>query len=394
VLAAALFALLPIHAEAIAWTAAIAPLLSSVFLLGAFLFYLRGGVAVALALFAGGLLSYDSAAAFPALVAVHAVLFGPASDRAMNESIAARVHHAIAIAWPYFVELAAYLCIRVWVLGFITRQNRFNPRGYTMREILPQIPGVIGRDLLLIAMPWRAGPSHPMQFAFGFGWPEFYMPAAALVALCAIGWFALRNHSHRRLYLFCAAWFLIALSPVLNLGALFVMGVIQDRYLYLPSFGVCLLAADLAVSFSRGRETRSEAVTLVVTALLIAYAVILVRVEAFWRDEVTILSRCVDQVPDAVGCRSRLGMALAGQGDFESARRHLEIAKSLETGLPFWPKPSWDVYHTLGVVDEHLGRWKEAEDALAEAIKLTPHPTEQDWLHLANAAAQPGGEAH
>ncbi|MGH7815084.1 MAG: tetratricopeptide repeat protein [Candidatus Binataceae bacterium] len=411
-LAAGLFALLPIHAEAVVWAAAIAPLLSSAFALGAFDFYLQRRRAASLALFAGALLSYDSAAAFPALIAAHAFLLGASADltpcppsppgkgeRSSESSPlpleggvrgGVSLRATLSAAWPYFLELAGYLALRYWVLGFVSRQNPFNPRIYTWREILPQIPGVIARDLMLIAMPWKAGPSHPMRFAFGFAWPEFYLPAAGLVALCAIGWLVLRNHPHRRLYLFCAAWFLIALSPMLNLGALFVLGLIQDRYLYLPSFGLCLMAADLAATFGRTSEARASAVTTGATIVGIAYAVMLVHVDGFWHDEVAILSRCVQEVPDAVGCRTRLGESLAGRGDFAKARDQLEAAAALETGKPFWPKPSWDVFHNLGIVYAHFGQWPEAERAFAKALKLSAHPTAEDWLRLANAANRAG----
>ena len=388
VLAAALFALMPLNAEAVVWPAAIAYLLNAAFELGALSAFLRTREdsespkqhrlsALSLGLYAGALLSHESAIAFPVLIAAYAFIFsGEESEHreysanGTGTAIFDRMRDAIIAVWPYALEAIIYLGVRLQVLGFISRPNAFNPRPYTLGEILPQIPGVIGRDLMLLLMPWQAGPAHPMRFAFGFGWPEFYLPAAALIALCAVGFAALRNHSHRRVYLFCAAWFAIALTPMLNLNGLFVLGLIQDRYLYFPSIALCVMIADIATSFAGRGDVQAKVVWIGATAVAVIYVVALSSVEIYWRDEIALLSRCVEEVPDAVGCLSRLGAEYAARGDYINARDKLEAANSLETGKPFAPSPSADVLYNLGVVYEHLGEPAKAEDAFARAAAL------------------------
>ena len=66
-----------------------------------------------------------------------------------------------------------------------------------------------------------------------------------------------------RLYLFCAAWALIAIAPAMNLKALAVL--VQDRILYAPSFGwslaVSIAAIRIASSSSRARTMVAAAIS-------------------------------------------------------------------------------------------------------------------------------------
>ncbi|HVN63871.1 MAG TPA: hypothetical protein VMT58_04495, partial [Candidatus Binataceae bacterium] len=82
-LAAALFGLMPIHAQAVAWPAAVCQPLVAAFELGAFELYLRWNgeshrtrdLAISLGLYAAALLTYESAVVFPLLIGVYAALF-------------------------------------------------------------------------------------------------------------------------------------------------------------------------------------------------------------------------------------------------------------------------------------------------------------------------------
>ena len=118
----------------------------------------------------------------------------------------------------------------------------------TAQQIALTIPGALAAYAMLLAAPWRAGPSHRLDIVGRIAAPGFYLPIAELAALCIAGCFLLRSHRHRRLYLFCAVWILISLAPELNLGGLFAKAVLQDRYLYFPSLGLCVMAADLAAN--------------------------------------------------------------------------------------------------------------------------------------------------
>ncbi|HUO05724.1 MAG TPA: tetratricopeptide repeat protein [Candidatus Binataceae bacterium] len=398
VFAAALFALMPIHAQAIVWPAAIATPLSAAFELGAMEFYLRGWratqstderprwIAVSMGLFACALFSYEAAVMFPLIIAAHAIIF-PAWD-GRNETpggaaptLVTRLAGAFAAAWPYGMEAAIYLAIRFWVLGFITQ---LTPENHVPAiEVVLTVPFVVASYLLMAAAPWRAGPEHGLQFVRSAASPAFIFPIACLAALAATAVAMLRKNARRGLYLFCSAWLTIALVPVFNLGGLSNQEFIHDRYLYLPSFGFCVMAADLAVDFARANTKWASTVLALACGVVLSYAIALFIVQFYWHDEFALYSHCVTATPGVELCHNRLGMALAARGDLNDARQEFEAAQKIE------PYDGWNLYD-MGLVYQGLGDQKSAVRFMADGLAHLEHPPPGTYVRLAFAADASG----
>ncbi|MGH7814156.1 MAG: hypothetical protein ACREQI_09160 [Candidatus Binataceae bacterium] len=399
IIAAALFAAMPPHAEAIVWLSAIPLPLGAAFELGAFEFFLRRAACppadphrekwfmVSMGLTVGALLSHEGAVTFPVLIAAHAFLFPAIADltprpfspsgkgernsesRPLPLGGGGSLRDAIAAAWPYAILAVAYLAVRIAVLGFITRPNPYTH--LSALEVALTIPGAIADYVMVLAMPWRAGPAHPLRIVHSIASTGFYVPVLGLAALCAAGFLLLRRFPHRRLYLFCAAWFLITIAPMLNLGGLLAESAIQDRYLYLASFGFCLILADLAVSFAQGGasmsagnvRSRANAAWIAAAVVAAGYAVGLLYVEHFWRDDVTLYSQCTAIDPNAEVWHQRLALALEAKNDYPDARRQLETAVKLAPGNGV------DLYN-LGMADNRLGNHVEGLREMSAGLAL------------------------
>ncbi|HVN63652.1 MAG TPA: hypothetical protein VMT58_03365, partial [Candidatus Binataceae bacterium] len=100
-IAAALFALMPLHAEAIVWASAIPLPLAAVFEFAALELYLRGRIRSSLALFAGALLSHESAVVFPLLIGAHGYFLKPTEPDSEKIDVLGGFRAAIGAAWPY-----------------------------------------------------------------------------------------------------------------------------------------------------------------------------------------------------------------------------------------------------------------------------------------------------
>ncbi|MGH7814994.1 MAG: tetratricopeptide repeat protein [Candidatus Binataceae bacterium] len=402
--AAALFGLMPLNAEAVAW--AIAPVLAAVFELAAFDAYLAGSRArraLSLGFFAGALLSVESAAVFPALIVAHTFFLpdtrnltpcppspsgkgernSESSPLPLGGGVSARLLAAFLAAWPYAIVLAAYLIVRVKVLGFLfTFQPDMGAR-MTVGALALTIPRIVAGYAILLAAPWLAGPYHPIEAVRSAAAPGFWLPAAVLAAICAAGLLLLRRHPHRRLYLFCVAWFVIALGPVVNLGVL----AIRDRYAYLPLVGLCVIAADLAVTFARQGAIRMRWVSIGAAIVAVAYAGILFHVEYFWHSDVDLYARYIEEAPQEGIWRNRMGMALAARGDYAAARGELRKAMALE------PHPGENLYYDLALIDERLGDRNGAADAMAMRLQRMANPPPQAVAAYA-LAAETAGDAN
>lgn len=389
-IAAALFGVMPIHAQAIVWPAAIPLPMSACFEMAALLCFIsraaapRRNRALAIGFFACALLSHESAVLFPFLLAAYMYLLEPRAQGKTEQARLGRfgdLKRSVMAALPFAVETIAYLAIRFSVLGFVSRANRTN--SMTLSEKILTIPGVLAHYLILIVMPWRAGPAHPVLPARSLLAPEFYLPMLGLVAtMFAIA--VLIGHSpHRRLHLFCALWILIPIIPVLNLGALSALALVEDRYLYLPSAGWCILLGDLAIEFAAAGKSNTRYAIAAASALAVAYAASLWRVEHYWHDEIALFGGCVEMYPASTICHGRLAMALEGAGDWRGAERELLASERLK------PDDGATLYN-LALLHDRFGAHRAAEAELSHAIDLLIDSPVQPYLELARVADEAG----
>lgn len=397
VIASMFFAVIPINVEAAVWPSAVAYLLSAAFQLAAFEFYLRSRnedppnrrrekwLALSLGSFGWALLSFDAAAVFPGLVAAHAFIFADRNAGA-SKSIGSRFSITLSAAWPYLVEAAAYLAFRIWLFGFISNRPDVNNQLTHFQEIL-MIPSAIASYLILMVMPWGAGPAHSLAVVNGITKPALYFPLIALMAIGCAALAMLSRHPHRSLYLFCAGWFLIALSPVFNLTGLFTESLIHDRYLYFPSIGFCIAAADLIVVAAQRGTAVSKFVWSGAAVVAIGYALIsAIYIQPVWHDDLAIYSRAAELVPQHSTWRYRLALALEARDDFNGARRELEAVHRVNPN-------DTAALHDLALVYETLGNRRAAEESLAQRMEKIAAPGPEDYPELALAADAAGDSA-
>ncbi|MGH7814388.1 MAG: tetratricopeptide repeat protein [Candidatus Binataceae bacterium] len=413
--AAAIFAVLPVHAEAVIWSSAASFLLCAVFELAALDFYLRGAsepaanrrtvwMAVSLGFFGGALLSHESAIALPVLIAVHAFLFSEIADPTpcppspsekgernsessplpLGGGVSSRVLAAIATVWPYAIETVAYLALRSWVLRTATWSNSAIYAPLTHAQAALMIPGALAREAMLFVVPWMAGPTYPLKAVAGVDGPEFYLPLTAIVVVSAAAIVLLWRARRRRFHLFCVAWMLIAAAPLASLNILGLLVAGQNRYLYFPSVGFCLMAASLAIAFARRGKRDAILAGAGVGAFAIACAIALFSVQRFWYDDVALHSNCVEHAPHSAFCRDLLAQAFEARGDLAQAQHQFERAAALD------PNRQWNAFHDLSRVDALMGDRAGAERAMAEWLKRLPAPAPGAYAEMALAADAAG----
>ncbi|HUO06155.1 MAG TPA: tetratricopeptide repeat protein [Candidatus Binataceae bacterium] len=379
--AAGIFALMPSHAETVVYPAAIAQPLCAAFESAAFLVFLRQNdedvsgrhrLAFSLLLYAGALLSYEGAITFPALIAAYVYIFRlSSSNERMN-------HGALAAAMPYALMVIPYLVIRYWVLGFITRPNPQNPVPMTGIEAFLTIPGAIAAYLKLLVVPWRAGPAYRLDVVTSITSPGFYLSVAVLAVICAAAIWLFRRNPRRNLYLFCVAWFFIAIAPALNLSGLFSEILIQDRYLYLASIAFCVMAADIAIDIARRGERWSQAVWAVGLCGVAAFASALFVVQGYWHDDATLFAQCAEVSPASEFWHYRLGVTMMAQGQNAKALPELESAVRLAPNYVAARYQLAQVYDALG---DRAGFAR----ATADWVKSFKHPPLEAYTALATA---------
>lgn len=391
-IAATLFGLIPIHAGAIAWGRSIPLPMSTEFQVAAMLCFVRRAaaprrnLALALALYAAALLSHESPAVFPGIIAAYVFLLEhPREDAAAatRGALAARLRTCAVAAAPFAGVLAAYAVLRLVVLGLVSLVGDRNI--LTTAERLLSVPGLLAQYMLLMLTPWRAGPAHGVTTAKAILTPAFYQPVLGLLAGAAVCVLIFHRHKHRRLYLFCGVWVFVTIAPFLNLRALGVESLIQDRYLFMPSVAWTIFLGDFAAGFIATRDRRAYLAAAATAALALVYGVSLWRVEPFWHDETTFYTKCIEMDPDSWLCHSNLGVQFENKNDLGAAEREHEIAMRLR------PNDGGELYNLAGV---HIlmGKIDLAEQELKRALPLIKRPIAARYIELAQVADAVGDE--
>jgi tetratricopeptide (TPR) repeat protein len=384
--AGGLFAVHPVHVEAVAGLVGRAEILSALGVLGALLALAtpawgwRRLPAAALAL-ALGLLSKENAAVAPGLL----VLAGLAAPRAFGlperpglRAPSARRAAAIlaGLALLLGAVVLAYVLVRPIPLVLPEEARWF--AGVPRRNVLLTMTRVLAEYLRLLVWPHPLGldfhyaTRFPVADALGVG--GALATAAWLAALLLGAWLLVR----RPVAGLGALWIFLALLPVLNLIA--PVGVLMaERLLYLPSAGFCLAAGDLLAAFlapSSADPRARRVATWVLAGLTLALAALAARTvarNADWRDGIALWEAELPRAPHHPVVNNNLAVAYAGRGDHARA---LERADAALAAAPRY----WRAQVNRGISLRALGRADEAKEAYLAAARMEPRAAEPPFF--------------
>ena len=306
--AAALFAVHPVHVEAVANAVGQAELWTGLVLLGAVLIYVRerqGGVAIPrgaavaiVALYVAGLLIKENAIVLPALLVI-AELFLVRDTRPWRE----RADELVTLLVWLTLFAVVYLAVRTHVTGEIggdTEHPALSHLSMGQRSLL--MLGLVPRFGRLFVWPDHLWADYSPQMVPGYsGWNAALLPGAVLLLCVAILFFV----SWRRapVVAFGIAWVVVSISPVANI--LIPSGIlIAERTLLVPSVGVVLAAGTLAPWLIERLNRQSRVAHIARVAAAGAFALVLtlgigqsVERTRTWKSTATVFTTLVTDAP-------------------------------------------------------------------------------------------------
>ena len=352
---AALFAVHPVHSEAIAWIAAFPHALSTVFLLGSCLCYLnyqrtgmRRNYAIAIIYFCLALLSNEVAAGFP--------LFLVAFERLNGKP--ARLRRSL----PFFAVLALYAVLRKAVLGEPLPLDLADADAWT------RLPVFIAEYLGQLAVPWPQPLflDMPENWRVSFGaWPGLALLAAMVIV-------ALR--ASRRPALLGMAWLTAFLVPPLaaafNPDALFAL-----RSLYAASIGLSLLIAAAAGPFLAARPTVTASLA---GLFLLGSLVLTAHANRQWANDGRVYARIIDWNPRGHAGYLGLGGYYERQGALEAAVGQYRAAAERAA-----PPGKATAMENLGRAQSLAGNYHASLGTFEEMLRLYPGNASA-WIGIGN----------
>jgi hypothetical protein len=374
VVAGLLFAVHPVTTETVDNASFREDALVTVFTLATLVLALDGRPKLALASFALGLLSKESAVVAPALLLlIRGARLGPdARPRSLGQ--------LTRELGPYAVVTAAYLAIRFGPLKTPMAYARYP--GGSFGAAIAGLPAIWTHDFRLLFFPWPLCADLTGYFEFGAQPIVPFLGALVVVLLyaAAVVYAAVRG---QRLLAFGLAWFGVALLPVSNLLPIPIPAA--ERFLYLPLAGVALAAAASVGLLAEGageRRWRRWSGAAAGVALLGGWIALVNLRHADWRDDEALWRATARVNPRSCGAQSAIGGTLLSRGIAEGASEHArellresvvrqQMALSLCAEESDGPRAAI-IETRLGAAEALLGHRDAARAALDQATALMP----------------------
>lgn len=346
--AAALWAVHPLHVEAIAYIAGRADPIVAFCMLVSVLMYIRylesgkqGVYLASLAAFVAACMSKEYALLTPALIALY--------------------HYAFRKKWrwgvcaPYLVVMAVYLFLRATVFNFPVVHK---PQHGIFFERLPGVFIAYWEYIRLIFLPFGLHMEYGSPL-FSFADPRVF---GGILCLAGTGWALTAARRLSRAVFFALAWFIAGLIPVSNIFP--INAYLAEHWLYVPLMGLAMAAGCGLAAL--GRDTRLRAVAVVILVAALGYfSALTVRQNAYWKDSATFYEMTLRYSPDSGRIYANLATEYLQRGEYDRA---ISVYKTAVEKM----SDSAGAYNNLGITYANLGRDAEAVEAYLKAIEKNP----------------------
>ncbi|MBD3160517.1 MAG: tetratricopeptide repeat protein [Candidatus Eisenbacteria bacterium] len=377
-LAAAVFAVHPVHVESVAWITERKNVLSGIFYFSSFLLFVRAcrpfrsepepvrwqAYVLSLLLFLCALWSKTVTSTLPA-----AILLLVWWKRG---TISKRI---VALTVPHFVLGAALAGVTIWV-----ERHEVGAHGAEWSRNLIERTLLAGKAIWIYISKLLA----PVDLAFIYpkwevdqtAWAQYLFPLAFLAALFLL--WRVRDRIGRG-PLVAVLFFAGTLLPALGFINIYLMrySFVADHFQYLPSVGILVLVVcALHALIQRFGPIDRRVVRGLAGALLVVLGIATFARASVFRDAETLWLDTLSKNPDAWMAHHNLAMVYEGQGRFEESleryRRSIELRPDLSQS-----------YFNLGTLLARNREWEAAQENFEKAIDREPGYVDAH-VHLAN----------
>ncbi len=368
--AACLFALHPVHTEAVAWVAAVTDLEVTFFYLLTFWLFLNvarpdgkrsAWVELAMAVsFALTIFSKEQSLTLPLVATVYEHFYRDDRSRTTWSQKAGRY----GVLWLMDV---AYVLFRVQHLGAFAPQVQLTRLGWYPMILSAFV--LIAQYVGKILWPMQLCAYYVFHKATSVLDPRVIAGIGVLLA-CAVIFLVLWRRS--RIASFGFVWFFATLAPVLDVH--FLAGnVFAERYLYLPSIGFCWLVGWAGIRLWRevlkNRPFWRRGLVAAAGLVGVLFVVRVVVRNRVWHDDHTLYTQTLKVSPDAIHIRENLGVVEWDHGNLDGAERQWRMSLQINPNDPI-------ALNNLGLVYAKRKQYEEAAHYFGQAMLRKPDYTD------------------
>lgn len=400
-LSAFLFAIHPIHTEAVSWISGRADVISGFFFFLAFFLYIiryqniaqvqgplknptgQGSdqppqaqnigqqaetirLGASLLAFGLALLAKETTVTLPLVIFLYTFYVERTSNQnRVGNTMRPPLRRAVIEALPYLIIVILYLTLRLWVLGFlINSQERRIVELFSLTDLASNFllsSKIILLYLRLLLAPFPLNANRLVSdLANETGMIAWLSPLVVLVMLSL----SLMAWRRAKAYSFAGLFFLVTILP--EAGWFRPGYFVAERSLYLPSLAVCLALALVGSTLWRRGQMGSSFFLLVIA---LPWLILTYHRNFQWRDSLTLWSQTVAVSPRSDLAHNHFGQELGYRGQYELAIAHFEQALQID-------EKNAVAYNNLGDVYFAQEKYEEARENYEKAITLLP---ENPW---------------
>lgn len=371
---AALFAVHPVHAEAVVWVIGRKDLLATLFYLGTALAWLCAWqepaatrwrwYGIALLLFAAGLLCKSIGITLPIALLLHAWW----QNGRLTLSDGWRVAPFFLVAFGIGIgDMRYYEEVIDVDYTFIERaQIAAHSLWFYLGKLLWPV------DLMPVYPHWRVDVAAVVPWLYALG----------ALALAVAAW--LLRHNIPRGGFAGAGFFVLTLSPTLGLVPFGYMqfAFVANRYQYLADVGaIAVVVGAVALAFRARAGTMRWLAVAVASALLVVLGVHSWRYAGIYQDDIVFFRHVVASNPQARDAHYNLGSALFRAGEREEGLALTQASLALRPGSMKAQYGAGMMLHQLGRSEEALGHLRSALDINANNA-IVQHATGEVLMAL------------
>ncbi|HTC63718.1 MAG TPA: tetratricopeptide repeat protein [Candidatus Saccharimonadales bacterium] len=348
--AALLYAVHPIHTEAVAWAVGRAEVLAAGFLFAAWILHLKDRPIASLACFAMALLSKESAVAFLPMVILGDFAIGKWKPRIQYALIGG--------------VTAAYLGLLWKVQG-----GRFGQMEISMVD--NPLASVSGgwRILNALRVAWKyvALQFYPAMLScdYSFNQIPIYkdwrhtLPAAIAAAAVVAVWVWAFKKRHVGVALAGSIYFAgFATTANILVPTGTIMG---ERLAYLPSAGLCLLAA---LGWNWLKQKKSNAAWGILVAIVLIFSVRTALRNRDWKDALALYSSSARAVPNSTKIHANLANAYLLSNQLDLADAEFQTALRIDPNSP-------ETLSNYSNLEVRRGKYQDALDKMRKAMSMS-----------------------
>ena len=382
-----LFALNPVHTETVTYISARATGLAAFFFLLSLLLFILGSLKeirsrlvpllcylLSWIAFFAAVLSKETALTLPAIILLYDLIFMRGN---LWKSLKNRIYYyylPILTGVGFFLILSPSLLsvIKVWLPKL--------DMNYAVSQTV-----VVSYAVKLLFMPVN------LTFDYDFN-PQFFGVGITLVLgvtlFLAMGYATIQKMPKvPGLFCFAILWFLITLSPTNSF--LPRTDLLSERNLYLPSFGLILLAAVMAHTFFKSIRERSTLLRLsglgCLVIIFILYSALLIQRNSIYRSNILLWEDTVKKAPAKLRVLHNLSHFYLAEKNYQKAFVSLKKLAASKAS-PFYRSIA---HNNLGSIYTQLENPVQAEKEFKEAIRTDP-TIPSGYFNLASLHAAQG----